>query len=214
MLELNHLMPIPLRDRLSKKESSVWNNQILVSTEEWIKITAPSGTGKTTLMHMLYGIRSDYDGAILLDGINIKNMSINELASIRQIKMSVIFQDLRLFPHLTAFENIELKRVLQKPYYESDKIIEMAEVLGISNILSQKAAICSYGEQQRISIIRALIQPFTLLLMDEPFSHLDNNNKAIAAKLIAQECIKRNAALIITDLEDDDLFTYSRKLIL
>jgi putative ABC transport system ATP-binding protein len=214
MLELNHLMPIPLRDRLSKKESSVWNNQILVSTEEWIKITAPSGTGKTTLMHMLYGIRTDYDGAILLDGINIKNMSINKLASIRQIKMSVIFQDLRLFSHLTAFENIELKRVLQKPYYESDKIIEMAELLGISNILSQKAAICSYGEQQRISIIRALIQPFTLLLMDEPFSHLDNNNKAIAAKLIAQECIKRNAALIITDLEDDDLFTYSRKLIL
>jgi putative ABC transport system ATP-binding protein len=214
MLELNHLMPIPLRDRLSKKESSVWNNQILVSTEEWIKITAPSGTGKTTLMHMLYGIRTDYDGAILLDGINIKNMSINKLASIRQIKMSVIFQDLRLFSHLTAFENIELKRVLQKPYYESDKIIEMAEVLGISNILSQKVAICSYGEQQRISIIRALIQPFTLLLMDEPFSHLDNNNKAIAAKLIAQECIKRNAKLIITDLEDDDLFTYSRKLIL
>ena len=214
MFELNHLMPIPLRDRLSKKESAVWNNQLCIHTEELIKITAPSGTGKTTLMNMLYGIRTDYDGTIILDGVDIKNISINELAKIRQTKVSVIFQDLRLFSHLTAYENIELKRVLQSPYYEADKIIEMAEVLGISNILTQKAGICSYGEQQRIGIIRALIQPFSWLLMDEPFSHLDNNNKAIAAKLITQECKKRKAALIITDLDDDDLFSYSRKLIL
>ncbi len=214
MLELNHLMPIPLKDRLSKKESSVWNNQLFVNAEEWIKITAPSGTGKTTLMHMLYSIRTDYDGTIILDGTNIKNISANELASIRQSKMSIIFQDLRLFPHLTAYENIDLKRVLQTPYYEVDKIIEMAEILGISNILSQKAGICSYGEQQRICIIRALIQPFSWLLMDEPFSHLDNNNKQIAANLIAQECKKRKAALLITDLDDDDLFIYSRKLFL
>ena len=92
MLELNHLMPIPLKDRLSKKESSIWNKQLIVSAEEWIKITAPSGTGKTTLMNMLYGIRSDYEGAIILDGINIKNISVDELANIRQLKMSVIFQ--------------------------------------------------------------------------------------------------------------------------
>ena len=214
MLELNHLMPIPLKDRLSKKESSIWNNQLIVSAEEWIKITAPSGTGKTTLMNMLYGIRSDYEGVIIIDGINIKNISVYELANIRQSKMSVIFQDLRLFSHLTAYENIDLKRVLQTPYYEALKINEMAEILGISNILTQKAGICSYGEQQRICIIRALIQPFNWLLMDEPFSNLDNNNKAIAAKLIAQECKKRKAALIITDLDDDDLFAYSRKLVL
>ncbi len=214
MFELNQLMPIPLRERLSKKESSIWNNQLCINAGEWIKITAPSGTGKTTLMHLLYGIRKDYDGAILLDGVNIKTVSIDELAKLRQTKMSVIFQDLRLFPHLTAFENIELKRVLQKPYYESDKIIEMAGILGISNILSQKAGTCSYGEQQRICVIRALIQPFSWLLMDEPFSHLDNNNKAKAVQLITQECEKRNAALIITDLEDDDFFTYSSKFIL
>lgn len=214
MLELNHLLPIPLRDRLSKTISSVWNNQLIIGEEEWIKIIAPSGTGKTTLMNMLYGIRSDYEGAIILDSKNIKNTSFDELASIRQSKMSVIFQDLRLFPHLTAYENIDLNRVLQNPYYEAIKINEMAEILGISNILLQKAGICSYGEQQRIVIIRAMMQPFKWLLMDEPFSHLDNNNKAIASKLIAQECKKRNAALIITDLEDDHLFAYSRKLML
>ncbi len=207
-------MPTPLRDRLFKTASSVWKNQLTINSEEWIKITAPSGTGKTTLMNMLYGIRTDYEGAIILDGKNIKHIPINELANIRQSKMSIIFQDLRLFSHLTAYENIDLKRVLQTPYYEADKIIEMAEILGISNILAQKAGICSYGEQQRICIIRALIQPFSWLLMDEPFSHLDSNNKVIAANLIAQECKKRKAALLITDLDDDDLFIYSRKLFL
>ena len=88
----------------------------------------------------------------------------------------------------------------------------MAERLGVSHILERKGEICSYGEQQRIAIIRALMQPFELLLMDEPFSHLDNANTSKAAELIAEECDKRNAAFILTDLEDDDHFNYSKKL--
>ncbi len=106
------------------------------------------------------------------------------------------FQDLRLFQHLTAKENIELNRVLQKPYYESAMIDTMAERLGIKHILNQKAGVCSYGEQQRIAIIRALVQPFTWLIMDEPFSHLDIANTQKAAALIAEECTKRNAGFV------------------
>ena len=68
---------------------------------------------------------------------------------------------------------------------------------------------CSYGEQQRIAIVRALIQPFELLLMDEPFSHLDNENILKAAKLIAEECAKRNAGFVLTDLDEDEHFEYS-----
>jgi putative ABC transport system ATP-binding protein len=94
----------------------------------------------------------------------------------RQQKVSVIFQDLRLFPNLTARENIELNRVLQQPYYESTVVTEMALALNVQSILDQKAGICSYGEQQRIAIIRALVQPFQWLIMDEPFSHLDIEN--------------------------------------
>jgi putative ABC transport system ATP-binding protein len=163
-------------------------------------------------MHMLYALRLDYDGTILLGDQNIRNLNSGELAVTRQQKMSIIFQDLRLFPHLTARENIELKRILQKPFCDAAHISEMAKELGITHILDQQAGICSYGEQQRISILRALVQPFEWLIMDEPFSHLDNANKIIAAKLIAEECTKRKAGFIITDLDDDDLFPYSRKL--
>ncbi len=205
-------MPVPLKERLIAKDSSVWNKHLQFNAGEWIRIIAPSGTGKTTLMHMLYALRLDYDGTILLGDQNIRNLNSGELAVTRQQKMSIIFQDLRLFPHLTARENIELKRILQKPFCDAAHISEMAKELGITHILDQQAGICSYGEQQRISILRALVQPFEWLIMDEPFSHLDNANKIIAAKLIAEECTKRKAGFIITDLDDDDLFPYSRKL--
>ncbi len=205
-------MPVPLKERLIAKDSSVWNKHLQFNAGEWIRIIAPSGTGKTTLMHMLYALRLDYDGTILLGDQNIRKLNSGELAVTRQQKMSIIFQDLRLFPRLTARENIELKRILQKPFCDAAHISEMAKELGITHILDQQAGICSYGEQQRISILRALVQPFEWLIMDEPFSHLDNANKIIAAKLIAEECTKRKAGFIITDLDDDDLFPYSRKL--
>lgn len=90
----------------------------------------------------------------------------------------------------------------------------MAATLGITHVLEQKAGLCSYGEQQRIAIVRALIQPFEWLIMDEPFSHLDIANTKKAAALIETECRKRNAGLIITDLDEDENFNYTRRLTL
>lgn len=165
-------------------------------------------------MNILYKTRHDYDGSLTWDNKLLKNIEGDELAALRQQNVSVIFQDLRLFGNLTARENIELNRVLQQPYYETGKIDEMAGMLGIQPILQQKAGICSYGEQQRIAIIRALVQPFEWLFMDEPFSHLDNANTAKAASLIADECKKRKAGFILTGLDDDALFPYTKTLTL
>lgn len=211
-IKLEHIIPIPLQEKIVQRTSDVWNIEQTFSSNEWVKIKAPSGTGKTTFTHILYKLRNDFTGTVLWDNVSIKNIEGDDLAKIRQQKLSIIFQDLRLLPNLTARENIELNRVLQEPFYESNKIDTMAEQLGIANILQQKAALCSYGEQQRICIIRALMQPFELLLMDEPFSHLDQANTKIAAALIANECSKRKAGFILTDLDDDDCFVYSRKL--
>ena len=82
----------------------------------------------------------------------------------------------------------------------------MAQSLGVQHILGQRAGLCSYGEQQRIAIIRALMQPFEWLLLDEPFSHLDKENIIKAAALIKEECLQRNAGFIITDLDEDEHF--------
>ncbi len=180
-IELDHIVPTPLKDRFIQRSSDVWNTRVQFNQQEFIKIKAPSGTGKTTLVHILYKLRHDFEGVVLINNKAITAFGEDELAELRQNTVSIIFQDLRLFPNLTARENIELKRVLQTPFYESGMIDEMAAILGITHVLEQKAGLCSYGEQQRIAIIRALIQPFELLIMDEPFSHLDIANTQKAA---------------------------------
>ena len=211
-IELNNIVPIPLKDKFARRGSDIWNKQIGFSGPEWVKIKAPSGTGKTTFIHILYKLRNDYEGSVQWYGNNLRNISDNDLAVMRQQQVSIIFQDLRLFPNLTARENIELNRVLQQPIYESSVIDEMAELLGVAHVLHQHAALCSYGEQQRIAIIRALVQPFNWLLMDEPFSHLDQDNIAKAAALIATECTRRGAGFLLTDLDEDTHFAYTRFL--
>lgn len=209
-LALQNLVPVPLKDKLLQRNSDIWNTQVTMEQGQWVKVKAPSGTGKSTLVHIIYKLRNDYEGAVVWDGKTDSSYSAADLASHRQHKVSVVFQDLRLFANLTARENIELNRVLtDKPYYESSVIDVMAERLGVTHILHQRAGICSYGEQQRIAIIRALVQPFSWLLMDEPFSHLDENNTQKAATLIAEECEKRKAGLLLTDLEADTHFHYT-----
>jgi ABC-type lipoprotein export system ATPase subunit len=214
-ITLKEILPIPLRDKPQLKQSQVWNQAIQFNTGEWVKIKAPSGTGKTTLVHIIWQIRSDYTGVILYDEVNATAIKADTIARYRQEKMSIIFQDMRLFGNLTARENIDLKRIMTpKPMYEPSRVDEMAEALGITHILSQKAATCSYGEQQRIAIIRSLMQPFEWLIMDEPFSHLDKANTEKAANLIADECKKRTAGFVLTDLDDDVHFNYTRQLLL
>ena len=84
----------------------------------------------------------------------------------------------------------------------------------MTHTLERVVSTLSYGERQRIAIIRALMQPFNLILLDEPFSHLDEVNIQSAIALIKQEIEKRDATLLITDLEDDQRFPYHQKFML
>ena len=211
-ITLKNIIPIPLKENLEKRPSQVWHNEIRFTPQGKVKIKAPSGTGKTTLVHFLYGLRSDYIGNLEWDGKSQLRLDSDQVAHYRQKQISVVFQDLRLFANLTARENIELNRVLQEPYYPIDKIDEMAAELQVDHILDQPAGICSYGEQQRVAIIRALIQPFSILVMDEPFSHLDQANTKKAAAMIDRECDQRKAGFVLTDLDEDQYFNYNTYL--
>ena len=86
----------------------------------------------------------------------------------------------------------------------------MAARLGIEDKLNSTCSTCSYGEQQRIAIIRSLLQPFYFLLVDEPFSHLDNNNSEKAMELMLEESRARNACIVFADLERIDYFPHTR----
>jgi ABC-type lipoprotein export system ATPase subunit len=189
--------------------SDIWGREITFSKGEHVHIVAPSGSGKTSLIHFIYGLRKDYTGTISYQDKNIKNFSLEQFSTFRQKRLSIVFQDLRLFTEQTARNNIELKRQLD-PYHPPEKIDEMAARLGISNKLTRLAKTCSYGEQQRIAIIRSLMQPFDFLLLDEPFSNLDENNRRKAFELIQEECALRNASMIFADLKQLDFLTGQR----
>ncbi|MES2775108.1 MAG: ATP-binding cassette domain-containing protein [Bacteroidota bacterium] len=213
-IRLQQVVPIPLKDTLANRRSDIWNSDVVFTKGDRVKIKAPSGTGKTTLIHILYKMRHDYSGELFYDQSSLRTINADTLSNYRQQTISIILQDMRLFGNLTARENIELKRVMYKPIYDDKMVDTMAARLGITHILNQSAATCSYGEQQRIAIIRSLMQPFEWLMMDEPFSHLDEANTAKAAELINEECKKRNAGFILTDLDEDSNLEYSRKLTL
>jgi len=207
-LRIRQLLPIYF-DEARKDSSDIWGKDLSFSKGEMIKIVAPSGSGKTSLVHFLYGMRQDYNGAILYGDRNIKQFGAEDFALHRKDHISVVFQDLRLFPEQTVGENLEIKRQLN-PFHPAEMIKEMAERLGIGNKMQSKAKICSYGEQQRIAIIRSLLQPFDFLLLDEPFSHLDNNNSQKAMELMLEEAKQREACIIFADLERIDYFPYTK----
>lgn len=207
-LQLQQVLPVYF-DENHRTHSEVWRKDLTFSKGEYIKIVAPSGSGKTSLMHFLYGLRNEYNGNIIYNSANLKDYTPENFASYRKDHVSIVLQDLRLFPEQTVLENIELKRQLN-PFHPAEKIPQMADRLGIGSKLSSKSRICSYGEQQRVAIIRALMQPFDFLLLDEPFSHLDDNNSQIAMQLMLEEARLRNAAIIFADLERIDYFPYTR----
>jgi putative ABC transport system ATP-binding protein len=193
--------------------SQIWNQAVVFNAGEKIQIVAPSGSGKTSLIHFLYGLRKDYDGTINYDGNNISNYTAEDFAAQRQQFISIVFQDMRLFPEQTVLQNIEVKQQLQ-PYHTENKIAAMAARLGIANKLHMLCKNCSYGEQQRIAIIRALQQPFKFLLLDEPFSHLDEANRKKAMELMEEEANARNAAIILADLKAIEYFKADKTLLL
>ncbi len=196
-LTINNVRPQYIADT---GHSEIWGRTLSMMSPHHLHVIAPSGSGKTSFIHFVYGVRTDYSGTILIDGKDISKMGFEEKALLRQKRISIIFQDLKLLPGQTALENIEIKRKLS-PFHDRDTITRMATQLGIADKLSQKTVTCSYGEQQRIAIIRALMQPFELLLLDEPFSHLDEDNRMKAMELIYEECEKRKAMMLLADLK-------------
>ncbi len=201
---LQKLKPLFLEEE-KIKASQLWDTDLVFKPGEKIQLLAPSGSGKTSFIHFLYGLRKDYYGNILFNQKNMKHFSAEETAACRSNQLSIVFQDLRLFTLHSAEENIQIKKNLNS-FKLALPIEEMASRLGIRNKLNQAAGICSYGEQQRIAIIRALQQPFEYLILDEPFSHLDEENSKKAMLLIEEEVYKRNAGIFFADLGEVPYF--------
>ena len=134
-----------------------------------------------------------------MDGRDARKYSISDWCTLRQRHVACLFQELRLFPELTAFENVEIKNKLTHRKTRQ-QIEQWFDMLGIDDKLKAKVGRLSFGQQQRVAVMRALVQPFDFLLADEPVSHLDDRNAEAMAMLIRQEAEEQGASIIVTSI--------------
>jgi ABC-type lipoprotein export system ATPase subunit len=210
-IRLEGIMPSGLPESFGQ-DSEVWKSDFQINRGEHTLISASSGRGKSTLISILYGLKQQFSGKYFVNGIESSLLRSADWSQLRSQDISIVFQDLRLFPNLTVEENLLLKGNLKAEEFDFSEAVNMCEALGIGRYLKQKCGSLSFGERQRVAIVRALIQQAGLILMDEPFSHLDRDNADKALELILRKSASTKSAILITSLGQDYGWKYDRIL--
>ncbi len=165
-----------------------------INKGEFVVIVGPSGAGKTTVLNILGGMDTATSGTLLVDGEDITSYDSRQLTGYRREDIGFVFQFYNLVPNLTALENVELAlQICKDP-------LDAAEVLtdvGLGGRLDNFPAQLSGGEQQRVSIARALAKNPKLLLCDEPTGALDYNTGKAILKLLQNMCRERGMTVIV-----------------
>lgn len=179
--------------------SDIWLQNVEFEKDKLYLVEANSGTGKSSLCSFIYGYRKDYKGQILFDGEDTRAYSISKWTDLRKKHFALLWQELRMFPELTAMENVMIKNKLTG-YQKKKQILEWFDMLGISDKVDSKMGIMSFGQQQRVALIRTLCQPFDFVFVDEPISHLDDSNSAIMGEILTTEAKRQGAGIIATSI--------------
>ena len=191
--------------------SDVWRHDVAFERGKFYLVEAASGGGKSSMCAYIFGARTDYEGRLLFDGEDAAGISMAGWPALRRRNIAYLPQELSLFPELTAWENIQLKNRVTG--YASEKMVERwLEQLGIASRRDYPAGRMSIGQQQRVAIIRSVCQPFDFILLDEPVSHLDEDNNRIAAAIIAEEARRQGAGVISTSVGNHILLDYNERL--
>ena len=197
-ISLHHVTP-RIFERREDLNSDVWQAEVTFEKGMTYLVEADSGKGKSTFCSYLLGYRHDYTGEICFDADDVSKYGISQWVAVRQRHISHLFQEMRLFPELTAFENVEIKNRLTG-LLSREEIENSFERLGIADKLNAKAGLLSQGQQQRVALIRAMVQPYDFLIVDEPISHLDDVNARLMADLIFETNLKAGGGIIVTSI--------------
>ena len=170
------------------------NINFSIKKGEFVVIVGPSGAGKTTVLNILGGMDTATGGTLTVDGKDITAYDSRQLTGYRRDDIGFVFQFYNLIPNLTALENVELALQICKDPLDAKKVLED---VGLGDRLDNSPAQLSGGEQQRVSIARALAKNPKLLLCDEPTGALDYNTGKAILKLLQNMCRERGMTVIV-----------------
>ena len=173
---------------------AVDNMNFEINKGEFVVIVGPSGAGKTTILNTLGGMDTLTSGQMIVDGIDISRFGSRELTTYRRYDIGFVFQFYNLVPNLTALENVELANQISRNPLDAETVLRD---VGLSDRLGNFPAQLSGGEQQRVSIARALAKNPKLLLCDEPTGALDYNTGKSILKLLEDTCREKGMTVIV-----------------
>ncbi len=168
-----------------------------VAVGEQVVLLGQSGGGKTTLLHIIAGITTPDSGSIRLDGIELTKLSEQGRDRVRAAKLGYVFQTFNLLAGFTALENVRLGMTFGNGKHDIQRATRLLDRVGLSDRLHYKPSQLSVGQQQRISVARALANRPRLLLADEPTANVDAANQQKIIDLIRETCQEEQIALIM-----------------
>jgi lipoprotein-releasing system ATP-binding protein len=170
---------------------------IRLEKNQTLLIHGNSGVGKTTFLNLLGLLLKSSKGQIEIDQVNVNTISDSNLPGFRAKHVGIIYQKSYFVSSLSVLDNLLLASYLGNKHEGKDLALKLADNLGFSELLHKKTMSLSGGEQQRVSIARALMNAPSLVLADEPTSALDDENTEKVFELLEKQCKATNAALII-----------------
>lgn len=179
------------------KVKAVDKINLTVKQGEFLSIVGPSGSGKSTFLHMLGGVDSPSSGKVFIEGVDIHDLSEDDLTIFRRRKIGFIFQFFNLVPVLTVEENILLPLLLDHKKVDMDYARNLIEALNLTERLKFLPSQLSGGGQQRVAIARALITKPSIILADEPTGNLDTVTSKEIMDILKISSIKFNQTMIM-----------------
>lgn len=187
---------------------------LTIKEGEFVSITGASGSGKSTLLYLLGALDKPTSGEIIVDGTSLTNMNDKQTSEYRRQKIGFVFQFYNLVQNLTVEENILMPIVLdgKKPKAYAQKLNELLELVGLTDMRKQKGALLSGGQQQRVAIARALINNPQIILADEPIGNLDSK-KGVEIMELLQKVNKEKGVTIVQVTHSQDAVKYGTRQI-
>ena len=187
---------------------ALYDFNLSIKKGEFVFVIGASGSGKSTLIKMLYREEKPDKGSIIIGGINVAKLKNRKVYVLRR-KLGVVFQDFKLLPKLTVYENVAFAmEVLGYDKKEIRKrVLEVLDLVGLKNKVRQYPDQLSGGEQQRVAIVRSILDSTKIILCDEPTASLDRKNTEIFMKTLVDITQKRNVAVMIVT-HDENVVKY------